>query len=254
VPANILHAALDDVLQRLDNAAASSGRPTPRLLAVSKTRSATEVAELATALIHAGSRRWITEATVQTPAFGENYVQEARDKQDALARLASPPGTLEWHLIGHLQSNKAGDAAELFDWVQTVDRTKLVAALARHRPVDRAPLNVLVQVNIDGEASKHGCRPGAVPELAAAIASEPRLALRGLMAIPAPVPDPARRRDAFGRMRVLFDALVMDYPQADTLSMGMSEDLESAIAEGATMVRVGTALFGARTSMTEIPR
>lgn len=248
MPAHILHTALCEVLQKIDNAAASSGRPIPRLLAVSKTRSATEVAELATALVQARSTRRIEGEARHPPAFGENYVQEARAKQDALARLQSSTGTLEWHLIGHLQSNKAGDAAALFDWVQTVDRPKLVAALARHRSDDQPPLNVLVQVNIDDEASKHGCRPEDVPALAAAIAVEPRLALRGLMAIPAPAPDLALRRDAFARMRALFDALATRYPQADTLSMGMSEDLELAIAEGATMVRVGTALFGPRAS------
>jgi pyridoxal phosphate enzyme (YggS family) len=198
---------------------------------VSKTRPADAVAALA--------------AAGQT-AFGENYVQEASSKRSALAGMA-----LEWHLIGHLQSNKAREAAVLFDWVQTVDRAKLVAALARHRPASSPPLNVLVQVNIDDEASKHGCRPEEVPALASAIVAEPRLALRGLMAIPAPHPDAARRRDAFRRMKILFDSLAARYPQVDTLSMGMSDDIELAIAEGATMVRVGTALFGARPSHPE---
>jgi pyridoxal phosphate enzyme (YggS family) len=222
----VLASALHDLLQRLDNAARAAGRPAPRLLAVSKLQPATAVAELA----RAGQR-----------AFGENYVQEAQAKAAALA----DPG-LEWHLIGHLQSNKAADAAILFDWVQTVDRPKLVEALARHRPAEAAPLNVLVQVNIDDEASKHGCGPEAVPALAAAIAAQSRLRLRGLMAIPAPHPQAERRRDAFRRMRDLFERLRQDHPAADTLSMGMSEDVELAIAEGATMVRVGTALFGAR--------
>src|SRR5690606_18125521 len=152
----------------------------------------------------------------------------------------------EWHLIGHLQSNKAKQAAVLFDWVQTVDRPKLVPLLAAHRPPERGPLNVLVQVNIDDEASKHGCRPEDVDALADAIAAEPALALRGLMAIPAPHPDMSRRRDAFRRMKLLYDALAARHPGVDTLSMGMSDDLELAIAEGATMVRVGTALFGPR--------
>jgi len=218
--------ALHELLQGLDNAARSAGRPVPRLLAVSKLQPATAVAELASA----GQR-----------AFGENYVQEAAAKQAALAGLG-----LEWHLIGHLQSNKARDAAMLFDWVQTVDRPKLVAELARHRPAGRPPLNTLVQVNIDDEASKHGCRPGDVPALAALVAAQPRLALRGLMAIPAPDPDPAARRAAFARMRELFEALRREHPGADTLSMGMSGDYALAIAEGATMVRVGSALFGAR--------
>jgi pyridoxal phosphate enzyme (YggS family) len=225
--------ALHEVLQRLDNAARQAGRPSPRLLAVSKRQPADAIAELA-------------EQGQQ--AFGENYVQEAVAKQDALGAMAV---SLEWHLIGHLQSNKASLAAERFDWVQTVDRVKLVPLLARQRPATRASLNVLIQVNIDDEASKHGCRPEEVDAIAAAILAEPRLRLRGLMAIPAPLPDLERRRAAFARMRVLFEALAARHPGIDTLSMGMSEDLELAIAEGATMVRVGTALFGARPPRTE---
>ena len=223
--------ALHEVLQRLDNASREFGRPRPRLLAVSKTQPAAAVSALAAA----GQR-----------AFGENYVQEAQRKHLELAGAG-----LEWHLIGHLQSNKAREAAALFDWVQTVDSLKLVAALARHRPHASPPLNVLVQVNIDDETSKHGCAPDALPALASAIAAEPRLVLRGLMAIPAPHPDTARRRDAFRRMKGLFDTLAARYPQVDTLSMGMSDDIELAIAEGATMVRVGTALFGARPGDSE---
>jgi pyridoxal phosphate enzyme (YggS family) len=222
----VLTHALHDVLQRLDNAARAVQRPVPRLLAVSKTQPATAVAELAAA----GQR-----------AFGENYVQEAAAKRAELNALP-----LEWHLIGHLQSNKAKEAAVLFDWVQTVDRIKLVAALARYRPGELAPLNVLVQVNIDDEASKHGCQPEEIPALAAAIAAQPRLRLRGLMVIPTPHPDIEQRRAAFRRTRELFDALQHDHPDTDTLSMGMSDDCAVAIAEGATMVRVGTALFGAR--------
>ncbi len=218
--------ALQDMQLKLENAAEASGRPVPRLLAVSKTQDATAVAELAAA----GQR-----------AFGENYVQETAAKQPALAGL-----DLEWHLIGHLQSNKAKEAATLFDWVQTVDRIKLVTALAQHRAADRAPLNVLIQVNIDDEASKHGCQPGDVPALAEAIAAQPRLCLRGLMVIPTPHPDPELRRGAFRRTREVFEALRASHPQVDTLSMGMSDDHAIAIAEGATMVRIGTALFGAR--------
>jgi pyridoxal phosphate enzyme (YggS family) len=236
----VLAHALHDILQRLENAGPGCGRPTAQLVAVSKTRTATEVAELAAAL-HA-LRPGIALA------FGENYVQEARAKQADLARLSAPDArTPEWHLIGHLQSNKAKQAATLFDWVQTVDRETLVRELARHRPAGRLPLNVLIQVNIDDEASKHGCSPADIPALAAAIGAQPRLALRGLMAIPAPLPDLERRRDAFRRMRALFEELTAQYPQSDTLSMGMSEDFELAIAEGATMVRIGTALFGRRT-------
>ncbi|HEY0662539.1 MAG TPA: YggS family pyridoxal phosphate-dependent enzyme [Lysobacter sp.] len=218
--------ALHETLHRLDNVATASGRPLPRLLAVSKKQVATAVAELAAAGQH---------------AFGENYVQEAAVKQAALPGMA-----LEWHLIGHLQSNKAKEAAALFDWVQTVDREPLVLALGRHRGADRAPLNVLIQVNIDDEASKHGCRPEDVPGLARAIAAEPRLCLRGLMVIPTPHPETELRRVAFRRTRALFDELRAAHPQVDTLSMGMSDDLEIAIQEGSTMVRVGTALFGRR--------
>ena len=227
LPAN----ALDQVLHRIDTAAGAAGRPPPRLLAVAKSRTATEVAELAAAL-HARGRERL---------FGENYVQEAQARRAALRDAG-----LEWHLIGHLQSNKAALAAGLFDCVQTVDRPKLVAALARHRPATMPPLDVLVQVNIDDEASKQGCAPGEVDALAARVAAEPRLRLRGLMAIPAPHPDPGRRRAAFARMRARFDAVAAAHPGVDTLSMGMSDDFELAIAEGATLVRIGTALFGPR--------
>ncbi|HEY1036556.1 MAG TPA: YggS family pyridoxal phosphate-dependent enzyme [Pseudoxanthomonas sp.] len=218
--------ALQAALSSIDNAARRPDRPPPRLLAVSKTRDAAAVAAMAAAGQH---------------AFGENYVQEALAKIDALRPLG-----LEWHLIGHLQSNKAKDAATAFDWVQTVDRAKLVEALARHRPAGLPPLNVLIQVNIDDEAGKHGCRPEEVESLAAAIAAQPALRLRGLMSIPAPEPDMARRRVAFRAMSALFDATAARHPGLDTLSMGMSEDCVEAIGEGATMVRIGSALFGAR--------
>ncbi len=198
----------------------------PTLLAVSKTRSAAELRAMALA----GQR-----------VFGENYVQEAVAKQAELIDLG-----LVWHLIGHLQSNKCREAAMAFDWVQTLDRPKLVDALARHRPDAQPPLNVLIQVNIDDETSKSGCDPLQIDALADAIVAQPRLLLRGLMAIPAPVADMELRRTAFRRMRGLFDALRARHASVDTLSMGMSEDFELAIAEGATLVRVGTALFGAR--------
>ncbi|WP_369981704.1 YggS family pyridoxal phosphate-dependent enzyme [Xanthomonas bundabergensis] len=210
----------------MDRAAAAAQRPPARLLAVSKTRPAAAIAALATQGQH---------------AFGENYVQEAAGK---IAELAALP--LEWHLIGHLQSNKAEQAALLFDWVQTLDRAKLVGALARYRPASRPPLNVLIQVNIDDEASKHGCAPGEVDALAAAIAAQPALALRGLMAIPAPWPEAERRGAAFARMATLFARLRQAHPQVDTLSMGMSGDFAEAIAAGANLVRIGTALFGER--------
>lgn len=224
--------ALADILTAMENASRAAARPNPtRLLAVSKTRTPGEIAALA-------------EEGQQ--AFGENYVQEALPKIEALRGRG-----LQWHLIGHLQSNKADLAARAFDWVQSVDRPKLVAALARHRPADLSPLNVLLQVNIDDEASKHGCRPADIDALAHGVAAESRLQLRGLMAIPAPHEDPARRREAFRAMRALFDALQVRHPGIDTLSMGMSEDFVPAIEEGATMVRIGSALFGARPPKAE---
>jgi pyridoxal phosphate enzyme (YggS family) len=217
---------LQQIRLDMDRAADAARRPHARLLAVSKTQPAAAVAALAAQ----GQR-----------AFGENYVQEAAAKIAALAEAG-----LEWHLIGHLQSNKADLAATLFDWVQSVDRPKLVAALGKARASAPSPLNVLIQVNIDDEASKHGCAPDAVDALAAAIAAQPALTLRGLMAIPAPWPEAERRRAAFVRMRALFERLRSAYPQVNTLSMGMSGDFADAIAAGATMVRVGTALFGVR--------
>lgn len=222
-----LDQALRGVSQSIENAAKLAGRPDPvHLLAVSKTRPP----EAVRALAAAGQR-----------AFGENYVQEGIAKIRALADLG-----LEWHLIGHLQSNKAADAAQHFDWVQSLDRAKLVPLLDRARPAGRPPLNVLLQVNVDGEAGKSGCAPGEVAALADAVAAAPRLRLRGLMAIPEPHPDPAVRRAAFRALRQLFDGLRARHPGVDTLSMGMSEDFGVAIAEGSTMVRVGTALFGPR--------
>ena len=218
--------ALHHTLHRIENAANAFGRPKPQLLAVSKTQPAEAVAELAAL----GQR-----------AFGENYVQEAAAKQLELAHLG-----LEWHLIGHLQSNKAREAAARFDWVQTVDRDSLVSVLNKHRAAEQAPLNVLIQVNIDDEASKHGCRPDEVTRLAGLIAEQPRLQLRGMMVIPTPHADIEARRPAFRHTRELFETLRAEHAQVDTLSMGMSDDLEVAIAEGATMVRVGTALFGTR--------
>ena len=197
-----------------------------RLLAVSKTKSAAAIRDVA----GAGQR-----------AFGENYVREAVVKQRELADLE-----LEWHMIGPLQSNKCREVAQHFDWLQSLDREKLIAPLNRFRAADRAPLNVLIQVNIDDEASKSGCAPEQVGALAQKIAAAPRLRLRGLMAIPAPAADPNLRRAAFRNMRGLMQQLQQRHPHADTLSMGMSEDFELAIAEGATLVRIGSAIFGAR--------
>jgi pyridoxal phosphate enzyme (YggS family) len=222
-----LHQTLHGVLQTIENAAELAGRPrSVRLLAVSKTRPA----EAVRALAAAGQR-----------AFGENYVQEGVAKIQALPGLG-----LEWHLIGHLQSNKCREAAAHFDWVQSVDRAKLVAALDQARPDGLAPLNVLVQVNVDGETGKSGCRPDQVPELAALVSRATRLRLRGLMAIPEPHPDPGHRRQSFKKLRELYDAMAATHEGVDTLSMGMSEDYATAIEEGATLVRIGTALFGAR--------
>lgn len=218
-----LSSALAACRQRIE--AAAGGRPV-RLLAVSKT----QPVERVRALAGLGQRE-----------FGENYVQEA------LPKIAACAGTdLVWHFIGPLQSNKCAEVARHFDWLQSLDRPKLVPLLARFRPEDAAPLNVLIQVNIDDEASKSGCAPQAVPELAALVREQPALCLRGLMAIPRPDPDPARRREAFARMRALYGQLQATCPDLDTLSMGMSDDLELAIAEGATLVRVGSALFGPR--------
>lgn len=205
---------------------ASAYRGEVALVAASKTQPAVAIRALAALGQH---------------AFGENYVQEALAKQRELADLA-----LEWHMIGPLQSNKCRDVARHFHWLQSLDRGGLIEPLARWRAPDAMPLNVLVQVNIDDEASKSGCTPDAVGALAAQVVAAHGLRLRGLMAIPAPAADPAYRRDAFRRMRSLFDALRATHAGVDTLSMGMSDDIEPAIAEGATMVRVGTALFGAR--------
>jgi len=215
------------IVERIENAARQVSREhRVRLLAVGKTKPAASIRALAAL----GQR-----------AFGENYVQEALAKQAELGDLE-----LEWHMIGPLQSNKCRDVARHFDWLQTLDREKLIEPLARHRPDGRQPLNVLIEVNVDDESSKSGCRPEAVVDLAARIRAHPTLRLRGLMAIPAPDPDLARRRAAFARMRALLDELAAIDAHVDTLSMGMSDDFELAIAEGATMVRIGSALFGAR--------
>lgn len=214
-----------NVLRSRIRAVAAQQNRAVNLLAVSKTRPAGDIRAL---------------AALGQLTFGENYVQEALAKQAELVDL-----TLEWHLIGPLQSNKCREVARHFDWLQTLDRTKLIEPLNRYRET-AMPLNVLIQVNIDDEASKSGCMPEKIDALAAAVAAAPRLALRGLMAIPAPHPNADQRRRAFARMRELFECLRRDHHGVDTLSMGMSEDFELAIAEGATLVRVGSALFGPR--------
>lgn len=221
--------ALQTVLEAMKRAARDAERPEARLLAVSKMQPAEAVAALA------GSGQ---------SAFGENYVHEATAKIAKLAELGA--AGLEWHLIGHLQSNKCREAAENFDWVQSLDREKLVEALNRFRPATLPPLNVLIQVNVDGEVGKSGCAPMAIAMLAESVARAPRLLLRGLMAIPEPSPDIEQRRCGFQAMLGYFDSLRAQWSSVDTLSMGMSEDFAVAIAEGATMVRVGSALFGPR--------
>ena len=190
------------------------------LLAVSKGQGADKVREA----LAAGQK-----------AFGENYVQEALDKMQAL------PGEIEWHLIGPLQSNKTRPAAEHFAWIHTVSSEKIARRLSEQRPAGMAPLNVLVQVNASGEASKSGVSPSQAAALAAAIESMKNIRLRGLMAIP----EPGAPRARYAEMKALFDAMKVRF-RFDTLSMGMSDDMDLAIAEGATLVRVGTAIFGAR--------
>jgi pyridoxal phosphate enzyme (YggS family) len=221
--------AWQGVMARIALAARAAGRDPGdiRLVAVSKT-----FPPEAVRAVHALGQR----------EFGENYVQEAIGKIDALADL----DPVEWHLIGPLQGNKAGLAAGRFAWVHTVDRPKIAARLSAARPVGAPPLNVCVQVNASGEASKHGVAPGEAVALAAAVAALPRLRLRGIMGIPEPTDDGARRRAQFRVLRECLDACRASGLPVDTLSMGMSADLEDAIAEGATMVRVGTAIFGAR--------
>ena len=224
----IIAANLQAVRERIAQAAIAAARApdSVHLLAVSKTFGAAEV----TAAWQAGQR-----------AFGENYVLEAVDKVTGLAHLA-----IEWHFIGPIQGNKTRPIAEHFAWVHSIEREKIAVRLNAARPPHLPPLNVLIQVNISGEASKSGVVPGAERALAAAIGRLPRLRLRGLMAIPEPTPDVSVQRARYALLRRLQEGLHADDAGIDTLSMGMSDDLEAAIAEGATIVRVGTAIFGAR--------
>jgi len=178
-------------------------------------------------------------------AFGENYLQEALDKIASVAQ-AQPDAAVEWHFIGPIQSNKTRPIAASFAWVHTVERLKIAQRLSEQRPPELGPLNICLQVNISGEASKSGASPDDLPALAREVAQLPNLRLRGLMAIPEPTTDVAEQRAAFARVRALFDALRADGLEMDTLSMGMSGDLAPAIAEGATIVRVGSAIFGKR--------
>lgn len=218
------------VRERLSAAARAAGRDPAEvgLVAVSKTQTASAVRALAAC----GQRD-----------FGENYLQEALAKQAALADLS-----LAWHFIGPLQSNKTREVAEAFDWVHSVDRLKIARRLSDQRPADRPPLQVCLQVNLSGEASKSGCTAAELPALCAAVAALPRLQLRGLMTLPAPVRAGDDPRRPFATLRQLLQQLQTAGHPLDTLSMGMSDDVEAAIAEGAHWVRIGTALFGARPS------
>ena len=234
---NPLATRLAAVRERIEGATAAAGRPagSVRLLAVGKTFPAEAIRDLAGA------------GQVE---FGENYWQEAAGKIAALADLPR----LRWHFIGPIQSNKTRPIAETVDWVHTIEREKIASRLSAQREAwrsagaDRRPLDVLIQVNVSGEASKSGCLPDEARQLAEHIAALPGLSLRGLMAIPEPTEDPAAQRAAFAAVRVLHERISADLELAafDTLAMGMSADLEAAIAEGATLVRVGTALFGER--------
>jgi pyridoxal phosphate enzyme (YggS family) len=217
------------VRSRIARAAAAARRDpaTIRLLAVSKGQSAEAIRAA-----HALGQR----------AFGENYVQEALAKADDLADLTD----IEWHLIGPLQGNKTGLAAQRFAWVETIDRARIAERLSAGRDVHLPALNICVQVNVSGEASKSGVEPEAALALLRTVAAQPRLAVRGFMGIAEETPYAARQRAQFHALRELFDAGRAEGLPLDTLSMGMSADLEAAIAEGATVVRVGTALFGPR--------
>lgn len=210
--------------------AAGRARQEVQLLAVSKTFPAQAVLEA----MASGQR-----------AFGENYLQEALDKIANVAQ-AQPASEVEWHFIGPIQSNKTRPIAASFHWVHTVERLKIAQRLSEQRPPELGSLNICLQVNISGEASKSGATEAELPELARAVAQLPNLRLRGLMAIPEQASDPAQQRAAFARLRRLHDALRAEGLALDTLSMGMSGDMAAAIAEGATIVRIGSAIFGAR--------
>ena len=219
---------LQAVRQRIESATRAAGRPprSVRLLAVSKTFPPQAVREAAQAGLH---------------DFGENYAQEGVEKIRELSALG-----LTWHYIGPIQSNKTRTIAEHFDWVHSIDRAKIAARLAQARGPGQSELQVCIQVNVSGEATKGGVAPAEAAQLAQQVAALPRLKLRGLMAVPEPTPDEALQRRRFGQLRELRDRLNRDGFAMDTLSMGMSADLEAAIAEGATLVRVGTAIFGER--------
>lgn len=223
---------LQQVRQAIEAATRQAGREpaTVALLAVSKTFGPEAVIEAA----DAGQR-----------AFGENYLQEAIDKQQAIHALR-PDLALEWHFIGPIQSNKTRPVAEHFDWVHSVDREKIARRLSEQRPANLPPLNICLQVNVSGEDSKSGVAPSELPALAQAVATLPNLRLRGLMAIPEPAEADEQQRKPFAQLRELQAQLLAQGIATDTLSMGMSADMQAAIAEGATIVRIGTAIFGKR--------
>lgn len=227
----MLSESLANAHRRLANALAEAGRPldAARLLAVSKTQPASQLREA-----------WI----LGQREFGENYVQEALDKQAELSDLEG----IVWHFIGPLQANKTRAVAEHFDWVHGIERDKIARRLNDQRPANREPLQVCLQVNVSGEASKSGIAFDALPALAESVLTLPQLRLRGLMAIPAPADTLERQREPLARLREALEGLRERFPEAplDTLSMGMSDDLEAAVLEGATLVRLGTAIFGAR--------
>ena len=223
-----LQAVRDSIAQAAADAQRAPAEVT--LLAVSKTFGADAVL----AAMRAGQA-----------AFGENYLQEALDKI-ALVKEAAPQRVPAWHFIGPIQSNKTRPIAEHFDWVHTVEREKIAVRLSEQRPAGLPDLNICLQVNISGEASKSGVTPADLPALARAVAQLPRLRLRGLMAIPEPEMDVNLQRAAFAQLRVLYQQLKADGLALDTLSMGMSADLRAAVLEGATIVRVGSAIFGSR--------
>ncbi|MGZ8255999.1 MAG: YggS family pyridoxal phosphate-dependent enzyme [Burkholderiaceae bacterium] len=225
-----MQANLQAVHKRITAAARVAGRDpgSIALLAVSKTFPPDAIVAA-----HSAGQR----------AFGENYVQEGQDKIQALAELRI---ALEWHFIGPIQSNKTRAIAEHFDWVQSVDRLKVAQRLSEQRPAGLPPMNVLLQVNISGEASKSGVGPDDLESFARTVAALPRLRLRGLMAIPEPDSDPDRQRRPLAAMRAIYERLRAQGLALDTLSMGMSADLEAAVLEGSTMVRIGTAIFGER--------
>lgn len=220
---------LTEIRERITAAAQKCGRDphTVTLLAVSKTKPVSALEEA----IAAGQTR-----------FGENYVQEGVEK----IQYFSVNNTLEWHFIGPLQSNKSRLVAEHFDWCHTIDRLKIAQRLSDQRPADKAPLNVLIQINISDENSKSGITLAELPALAEQVAALPNVCLRGLMAIPASETNPERQSAVFRQMETAFREMQGKYPQADTLSMGMTDDMDAAITCGSTMVRIGTAIFGAR--------